>query len=105
MSYVIESAEERVAKILRAFKEPIVCDVFPLVIPDSFGCIQFRPVRRKLKDFHVAAVGFEPVINFPLLVVRRVVLNQIDPTRGTPSAANTLISWSQAKLWLERISE
>lgn len=79
MSHVVEFVEERIAKILWPFKEPIVCHMLAGVIPDPFGSIQFGPVRRKLEDFHVAAVGFEPVIGFLLLVIRGVVLNQVDP--------------------------
>jgi len=69
VSHVVKSAEERVAKILRSFKEPIVCDVLARVIPDAFGGIQFWPVGRKLEDLHVAAVRFEPVIGFLLFVI------------------------------------
>ena len=61
VSHVIESVEERAAKILRSFKEPIVCDTLARVMPDSFGRIQFRPVGWKLEDFHVAMVRLEPV--------------------------------------------
>jgi hypothetical protein len=64
MSDVIEVSEERVAKILRLFKETIVCDVLASVIPDAFCRIQLRPVGRKLEHFDVATVGFEPVVGF-----------------------------------------
>lgn len=64
LPHVIEFVEERGTKILRSFKEPIVCDVLARVIPDPFGCIQFWPVGRKLEDLHVAAVRFEPVSCF-----------------------------------------
>ena len=57
MSHVIEIVEERIAKILWPFREPIMCHMLAGVIPDPFGRIEFRPVRRKLEDFHVAAVG------------------------------------------------
>src|SRR5437762_2722579 len=60
VSNVIESAEERVTKILRSFKEAIVRDILTRVVPDSFGRIQFRPVRWKLEDFQIATVRFEP---------------------------------------------
>jgi hypothetical protein len=63
MSHVIEIVEERIAKILWPFREPIMCHMLAGVIPDPFGRIEFRPVRRKLEDFHVAAVGFEPKIS------------------------------------------
>src|SRR5258708_39666839 len=74
VSHVIESVEERATKILRAFKEPIVCDMLARVMPDSFGRIQFRPVGRKLEDFHVATVRLEPVMGFLLFVIRSIVL-------------------------------
>jgi len=79
MSDVIELVEERGAKILWVFKESIVRDVLARVVPDALGRIQLRPVRRKLEYFHVAAVGFEPVIGFLLFVIRGIVLNQVDP--------------------------
>jgi len=78
VSHAIESVEERATKILRSFKEPIVCDTLARVMPDSFGRIQFRPVGRKLKDFHVATVRLEPVMGFLFFVIRSIVLNQVD---------------------------
>src|SRR5205807_7941248 len=59
VSNVIESAEERVTKILRSFKEAIVRHILTRVVPDSFGRIQFRPVRWKLEDFQIATVRSE----------------------------------------------
>ena len=64
--------------ILRSFKEPIVCDMLARVMPDSFGRIQFRPVGRKLEDFHVATVRLEPVVGFLFFVIPSIVLNQVD---------------------------
>lgn len=49
VSHVMKSAEERVTKILRSFKESIVCDELARVIPDTFGRIQFWPVGRQWK--------------------------------------------------------
>ncbi len=72
--HVIEPAEERVTKILRSFKEPIVSDVFARVVPDAFGRIQFRPVGREREHFHISAVRSEPVRDFRLGVIRGVVL-------------------------------
>src|SRR5260370_11661354 len=48
------------------------------VMTDSFGRIQFRPVGRKLEDFHVATVRLEPVMGFLFFVIRSIVLNQVD---------------------------
>ena len=70
---VVESVEERVAKILWLFKETIVCDVLAGVIPDAFGRIQFRPVGRKLEHFHVAAVGLSTLVGFLPFLVRGAV--------------------------------
>jgi hypothetical protein len=104
MSHVIKSAEERVTKVLRAFKEPIVCDVFARVIPDPFGRMQFWPVGRKLEDFYVAAVCFEPVIGFLLFVIRRVVLNQVDAVAAAVEGGhNHLLQESQIGLPLKII--
>src|SRR6266480_1412501 len=86
VSNVIESAEERVTKILRSFKEAIVRDILTRVVPDSFGRIQFRrvgtPVRWKLEDFQIATVRFEPGIGFLFFMIRSIILNQIDPGGG-----------------------
>ena len=79
VAHVIKSAEERGAEILGFFKESIVCNVLARVIPDTLGRIQFWPVGWKLEDFHVATVRFEPIVGFLLFVIRRVVLNQVDP--------------------------
>ena len=78
VSHVIESVEERATKILRSFKEPIVCDMPARVLPDSFGRIQFWPVGRKLEDFYVATVRLEPVMGLLFFVIRSIVLNQVD---------------------------
>lgn len=79
VSHVIESVEERATKILRSFKEPIVCDMLARVMPDSFGRIQFRPVGRKWQDFDIATVCLEPVMGLLLLMIRSIVLHQINP--------------------------
>src|SRR2546429_3307278 len=75
VSNVIESAEERVTKILRSFKEAIVRHILTRVVPDSFGRIQFRPVRWKLEDFQIATVRFEPGIGFLFLDRKSTRLN------------------------------
>src|SRR5207253_5757172 len=83
VSNVIESAEERVTKILRSFKEAIVRHILTRVVPDSFGRIQFRPVRWKLEDFQIATVRFEPGIGFLFFMMRSIILNQIDPVAAS----------------------
>src|SRR5437870_13836203 len=88
VSNVIESAEERVTKIMRSFKEAIVRDILTRVAPDSFGRIQFRPVRWKLEDFQIATVRFEPGICFLLLRLRSSMLHQIDPVAGSAEGVN-----------------
>src|SRR5229473_8084810 len=104
MPHVIESAEERVTQILRSFEEPIVRDVLARVIPDPFSRIQFRPVGWKLEDFQVAAVRFEPVIGFLLLVIRRVVLDQVDPVAAAVEGGHDhLLQESQIGLPLKMI--
>src|SRR5438445_223417 len=83
VSNVIESAEERVTKILRSFKEAIVRHILTRVVPDSFGRIQFRPVRWKLEDFQIATVRFEPGIGFLFFMMRSIISNQIDPVAAS----------------------
>src|ERR1700721_1412632 len=92
MSDVIEVSEERVAKILRLFKETIVCDVLASVIPDAFCRIQLRPVGGKLEHSAVATVGFEPVVGFLFLVIRGVVLNQVYTGRARVEGGPPLLS-------------
>ena len=70
--HIVKPAKQCGAKILRAFIEPIVSHVLARVIPDTLGCIQLRPIGRKLEDFHVAAVRLEPVIGFLLFVIRSI---------------------------------
>ena len=79
MSYVIELAKKRVAKIFRSFIEAVVGNVLARVLPDPFRRIQFRPVGRKLEDFEIAAVRLEPVIRFLLLVIGSIVMHQVNP--------------------------
>jgi hypothetical protein len=107
MSDVIEFSEERVAKILWLFKEAIVRDVLASVIPDAFCGIQLRPVGRKLEHFHVAAVDFEPVVGFLFLVIRGVVLNQVDAVAapvegilvvGENESTNRETAWASFRL-------
>ena len=60
------------------FQESIVRDVLTRVVPDTFGCISFRPVGRELEDFHVLAVSSEPLLGFSLGGVRGVVVNEVE---------------------------
>src|SRR5438552_12831684 len=102
--HVIEPAEERVTKILRSFKEPIVSDVFARVVPDAFGRIQFRPVGREREHFHISAVRSEPVRDFRLGVIRGIVLNQVDAvTAAIEGGHHHLLHESQIGLPLKVI--
>ena len=102
--HVIEPAEERVTKILRSFKEPIVSDVFARVVPDAFGRIQFRPVGREREHFHISAVRSEPVRDFRLGVIRGIVLNQVDAvTAAVEGGHHHLLHESQIGLPLKVI--
>ena len=102
VAYVIKSAEERVTKVLGTFKESIVCDMFAGVLPDPFGRIQFWPVGRELEDFQIAAIRFEPVIGFLFFVIRRIVLNEVDPvTTAVEGGHDHLLQESQIGLPLK----
>jgi hypothetical protein len=51
VSHVIESVEERATKILRSFKEPIVCDMLARVMPETIQAKAHRendPAARSL---------------------------------------------------------
>ena len=45
-------------------------------------------VHQNQEYFHVAAVGFEPVISFLLLVIRGVVLDQVDAVAAPVKGGN-----------------
>ena len=99
---VIECAEQRLTEILGPLKESIVRGMLTRVIPNALCRVEFRPVGRKLEDFHVAAVFLEPVIGFLLLVVGGVVLNQIDPMSPAIESGNDdLIQEGQIRLPLK----
>jgi len=50
------------------------------VVPDSFRCIQFRPIGWKLKGLDVAAIRREPILGFLFcLGIRRAFVHQVDP--------------------------
>ena len=104
MPHVLESAKQNVTKILRSFKEAIVCNVLARVIPDAFGGIQFWPVGRKWEDLHVTTVRFEPVVRFLLLVIGGVVLNAADAVAASPEGRQDhLLHESQIGLPLKAI--
>lgn len=95
-THAIERAKQSPAEIFGTLEEAIVCGVFARVIPNTLGRIEFRPVRRQLEYFQIAPMLFEPVVGFLLLVIRSVVLNQIDamssPVEGRD---NDLVQESQ----------
>ena len=73
-----EGPEQGPAERLGCFKETVMGGVLAGVVPYSFSGVEFRPVRRQLEDLDMAPVLGKPVIGFALLVIRGVVLNQID---------------------------
>jgi hypothetical protein len=77
VSHVIESVEERATKILRSFKEPIVCDMLARVMPDSFGRIQFRP-RAEAERLSRSDGSLGTSHGFLFFVIRSIVLNKVD---------------------------
>jgi hypothetical protein len=47
-------------------------------MPDSFQSIEFWGVRRQIVNLDISAMGGKPIPYLPILVVRSVVLDQID---------------------------
>ena len=78
-SDAIEGPEERLAQVLRAFEETVVRRPLAGVVPDPFAGIEFRPIAWQLKHFDIASVLGEPSKGLLLLVVGRVVLDQVHP--------------------------
>ena len=76
---VVESTVERAAEALGLLKVAIVGGVFSGVIPNPLRRVEFRTVGRQLEHFHVTTVLGEPLVGFPLFMIRGVVLNQEHP--------------------------
>jgi hypothetical protein len=74
--YIVEGLEEGVAEFFRRVEEAVVGGRVPGVIPDLFGGIEFRGVRRKQEDLQITAVLPEPIVHFRFLVIRSVILYQ-----------------------------
>ena len=72
---VAKGAEERLTEVLGLLKVAVVGRVLSRVIPNPFGGVEFRPVRRQWEHFDVTAVLGEPLVDFLFFVIRGVVLN------------------------------
>ena len=76
---LVNGAEQGAAQFGGRFEEAIVGGVLVGVVPAAFLSVEFRPVGRQLKHLQKAPVFGKIVIGFLLLVIGRVILNEIDP--------------------------
>ena len=60
-----------------------MCCVFASIVPHPFRCVEFGPVGREQEDFNVLAMFLEPFVDLGLLVVRSVILYQVDAMSAT----------------------
>lgn len=74
---VVKSCEQRSAQFLRRIEIPIVSGLLSRVSPDLLNAVEFGRIGRQLEDFQALAICFEPFVDFGLLVIRGVVLNQV----------------------------
>ena len=78
LAYLIEGSEKNPAKILWIFKKAIMRCVLPSVIPNPLGGIQLGPIPGQLENLQVAPVFGEILIGFLLLMIRGIVLDEIN---------------------------
>src|SRR5277367_4931839 len=78
-AYVVKGAKENFAQMFRFLEESVMRGVFARIVPNAFGGVEFRPVRRQLKNLQIAPVFGKPVVCLLFLVIGSIVLNQINP--------------------------
>ena len=74
---VVKSRKQRLAQFFRHIEVSIVSGLLSRVSPDLLDAIEFGRIGRQLENFQALAVRFEPFVDFGLLVIRGVVLNQV----------------------------
>ena len=93
---LLKCTEQGAAQLGRRFEKPIVRGVLACVVPDPFLSVEFWPVRRQLKYLQMPSVLGKVVIGFLLLVIGRVILNEIDAmAAAVKSGQEHLINESQ----------
>ena len=75
---IAEGAEQTLTQFFGSVEVMIVRGLHARVMPDPFDGVELRGIGGKQVDFQAAAVRAEPLIDFGLLVVGSVVLNQVD---------------------------
>ena len=82
-SWILLDCEECGKKTFTKFywrvEVAIVGALFASVIPNTFGGVKFRGVRWQLKNFDIFSVLFEEIPQHFIFVVRRIVLDEINP--------------------------
>jgi len=74
---VVKGREQRLAQFLRRIEVPIVGGLLSHVSPDLLYAVELGRIGRQQENFQALAICFEPFVDFGLLVIRGVVLNQV----------------------------
>lgn len=67
------------AQFLRRIEVAIMSGVQSNIVPESFDGVQFGRIGGKEKDLNALSVFLKPVVDFRLLVIGSIILDQIDP--------------------------
>lgn len=75
---ISEGAEQALTQFFGRVEVTIVCGLHARVVPDPFDCVELRRIGGKQIDFQTLAVRAEPFVDFGLLVIGGVILDQVD---------------------------
>ena len=78
------------AEFLRRIIVPVVCCVHARVMPEALDGIEFGRIGRKQKDLDSFAMFAKPLIDFRFFMIRRVVLNEVDPVAAFPECGQQM---------------
>ena len=67
-------SEQGPTELAWLFEDPLVGGMLARVVPNPLRRVEFRTVRRQLKDLEIAPMFGKPIVDLPLLVIRSVVL-------------------------------
>ena len=75
---IAEGTEQALAQFFGGVEVTIVRRLHARVMPDPFDGVELRGIGRKQVDFQSAAVRAEPFVDFGLLMVGSIILDQVD---------------------------
>src|SRR4030067_115350 len=89
---IFESDEQAPAKFIWRVEVTIMRGFLPCIVPKPFDSIEFRRISRKQIDLQSFTMFAKPFINFGLLVVGSIVLDQVD------AMVSSIERWQQCML-------